>query len=264
MDITEIGPRYRLTAAQLSEWELQTGYEWCRQASDDIVRLPNRNPGTLLRVAGTLAQLEHAPAKVPHSLRRRYLHFFAWAAEQVGHFAAAARLQSTLGNRTEAQWLAYQAGVARELEPLLPRKATVRALQLWEPKKRLWAALSFEKWTPTLLVVQKAPSGWRVLDRQAIGERAQNAHIVVKSGELLLVEQEEGSSRQPEDITCFRLVKGKLKQTFTETGDHGIGIVRRHGRWNILVSRHEGRDLVYTKGAHGWHAVEVPPLPARL
>lgn len=237
-----------LTAAQLAEWELRTGYRCCHEAGDDIVRLPSRNPDTLLRIVST-------PVRVPHSLRRRYLHFFAWAAEQVGHFAAAARLQNTLGNRQEAQWLAYQAGVARELEPLLTQKATLRALQLWDPRQRLWAALSFEKWTPTLLVVQKDASGWRVLDRQAIGERAQNAHIVVKSGELLLVEQEEGSSRQPEVITCFRLVKGKLKQTFTETGDHGVGIVRRHGRWHILVSRHKEPTLVYTKGAQGWYRV---------
>lgn len=235
-----------LTVAQLAEWERQTSYRWCRVASDDVVRLPSRNQDTLLRIAST-------PVLVPPSLRHRYLPFFAWTAEQVGHFAVAARLQNTLGNRKEAQWLAYQAGVANALEPLLPRKASVRALQLWDRKKRLWAALSFEQWTPTLLVVQKDTSGWRVLDRRAIGERAQNAHIMVKSGELLLVEQEEGSSRQPEDITCFRLVEGKLKQTFTETGDHGVGIVRRQGRWHILVSRHEGRDLVYTRGAHGWH-----------
>ena len=77
----------------------------------------------------------------------------------------------------------------------------------------------------------------------------------MKAGELLLVEQEDGSSRQPEDIRCFRLSHGKLEQTFTATGDHGIGIVHRQGRWNLLINVHPDRVYVYAKSAHGWHRV---------
>ena len=245
----------RLTSALLAEWEQHTGYLWCRDAGPAVVRLPNRHPGTLLRAARTLARWEHDPVQVPMSLRRRTTPFHAWAAEHVGQFAVAARLQKALGNAKEAQWLACQGEVAQQLGPLLPRGASVRALQLWDPHKRIWAALSFTKWTPALHIVQKTTFGWHQLDRHAIGERAENAHIVVKAGELLLVEQEDGSSRQPEDITCFQLRQGKLEQTFTATGDHGIGVVYRQGRWNLLISVHPDQVYIYAQSAHGWHHV---------